>query len=150
VTHVGNILGYSAGYLDLSRLSVLSWLGGDQFRRFAMIAILGLVLSVGITSSLITESYSEASTFSSTSASYVEKAGPSFAERLRTLVRDMRDALRRLPRPIRRVCLVQLFAFMGWFPFLFFATTYIGTFETPGHSRPERERRERRGTEGML
>lgn len=26
-----------------------------------------------------------------------------------------------LPKPIRRVCYVQIFAFMGWFPFLFYS-----------------------------
>ena len=31
-----------------------------------------------------------------------------------------------LPRPIRRVCYVQICAFMGWFPFLFFGTTWMG------------------------
>ena len=31
-----------------------------------------------------------------------------------------------LPRQIRRVCYVQLFAWVGWFPFLFYVTTYVG------------------------
>ncbi len=38
---------------------------------------------------------------------------------------DVWHAIRRLPRSVRRVCLVQLFAFMGWFPFLFYGTTYV-------------------------
>ncbi|KAI9768461.1 MAG: hypothetical protein M1840_004870 [Geoglossum simile] len=32
----------------------------------------------------------------------------------------------RLPPQIRSVCVVQFFAWIGWFPFLFYITTYIG------------------------
>lgn len=57
---------------------------------------------------------------------------------------DIYTSLINLPKPIRRVCYVQLFAFMGWFvpsfvgsaavllileirfPFLFYSTTYMG------------------------
>lgn len=35
-------------------------------------------------------------------------------------------SVRRLPPQIRRVCQVQFFAWIGWFPFLFYITTYIG------------------------
>jgi len=42
------------------------------------------------------------------------------------LFKDIREVLFALPKPIRRVCYVQLAAWMGWFPFLFYATTYMG------------------------
>jgi solute carrier family 45 protein 1/2/4 len=35
-------------------------------------------------------------------------------------------SIRRLPPQIRKVCEVQLCAWIGWFPFLFYVTTYIG------------------------
>jgi solute carrier family 45 protein 1/2/4 len=35
-------------------------------------------------------------------------------------------SIRQLPPQIRRVCEVQIAAWIGWFPFLFYATTYIG------------------------
>ena len=35
-------------------------------------------------------------------------------------------SMRRLPPQIRKVCEVQLFNWIGWFPFLFYLTTYIG------------------------
>lgn len=37
------------------------------------------------------------------------------------VIRNIYVAVTKLPRPIRRVCLVQVFAFMGWFPFLFYS-----------------------------
>ncbi|KAK0529942.1 hypothetical protein OC835_004187 [Tilletia horrida] len=38
-------------------------------------------------------------------------------------------ATRTLPKPLARVCIVQLFAFSAWFPFLFFSTTYVVELE---------------------
>ncbi|KMU76221.1 alpha-glucoside transporter [Coccidioides immitis RMSCC 3703] len=35
-------------------------------------------------------------------------------------------SIKRLPPQIRKVCEVQLCAWVGWFPFLFYSTTYIG------------------------
>jgi solute carrier family 45, member 1/2/4 len=40
--------------------------------------------------------------------------------------KNIKVAIVNLPHPIRRVCYVQFFAFMGWFPFLFYSTTYVG------------------------
>lgn len=148
MTHMGNIIGYSAGYLDLSRLRSLRWLGGDQFRKFAFIALIGMVISVAVTCLCIEEETTETSTFSS--ANMLHKPRPSAAARLKAITKDIWDSIRRLPRPIRRVCVVQIFAFMGWFPFLFYATTWIATFEERGTSQNLVERRERKGTQGML
>lgn len=163
----GNILGYAAGWLDLSRLSILRPLGGDQFRKFAIIALVGLVLSVTITCVFVKEggeedgdeyehqhdAQAQGSTFSSSAtpkATGVDDERPSMLKALGTALQSIWTAIKRLPRPIRRVCLVQLFAFNGWFPFLFYSTTWIGTFEPRGTSRKMQEARERRGTEGML
>jgi len=35
-------------------------------------------------------------------------------------------ALRKLPAELQRICNVQFFAWMGWFPFLFYSTTWVG------------------------
>lgn len=150
--HVGNILGYGAGYLDLSHIAALSWLGGDQFRKFAFVSLVGLLVSVGITCFFINErSLQEGeSTFSSSARSQKNKHAPSVFAILKRSAQDVWSATRRLPRPIRRVCMVQLVAWLGWFPFLFYATTWIGTFEKTGGGVKEREKRERKGNEGML
>lgn len=155
--------------MNLSRLAFLQPLGGDQFRKFAVIALVGLVLCVGITCTFVQEGNLEGhsaqdqgqaqqqqgSTFSS--SANPKHTGDEDSERNRSLLTALRvslssiwSTLKTLPRPIRRVCLVQLFAFQGWFPFLFYATTWIGTFEPRGTGRTRREERERRGTEGML
>ncbi|KAI9066740.1 MFS general substrate transporter [Trametes sanguinea] len=45
---------------------------------------------------------------------------------MREVFKGIYTTILSLPKPIRRVCYVQVFAFMGWFPFLFYSTTYIG------------------------
>ncbi len=58
----------------------------------------------------------------------------------KSTVDDVWHAIRRLPRSVRRVCLVQLFAFMGWFPFLFYSTTYV--VQIAQYERMQKRRRE--------
>jgi len=47
------------------------------------------------------------------------------SRKLRDIVGTIYDAARHLPKPVRRVCIVQIAAFMGWFPYLFYSTTYV-------------------------
>lgn len=150
MVHLGNILGYGAGYLNLSHVAALHWLGGDQFRKFAFVSLLGLSVSVGITCTFIQEHSPEEEESTFSSPHHGTKAQPSVWQILKRTTSDVTSAIRRLPRPIRRVCMVQLVAWMGWFPFLFYATTWIGTFEKTGGGVKEREKRERKGNEGML
>ncbi|THH12545.1 hypothetical protein EW146_g7599 [Bondarzewia mesenterica] len=112
MTHAGNIVGFGFGFLPLASMPVLRLLGGDQFRKFCVVALLILVATVWITCFTQPEK-----------------------ERLRThkskgklgdITNNIYNAITNLPQPVRRVCYVQVFAFMGWFPFLFYATTYVG------------------------
>ena len=38
---------------------------------------------------------------------------------------DITTNIWNLPKPIRRICNVQFFAWIGWFPFLFYSTTWV-------------------------
>ncbi|KAH7369971.1 sucrose transporter [Rhexocercosporidium sp. MPI-PUGE-AT-0058] len=35
------------------------------------------------------------------------------------------QSMKRMPKPVRKICLIQCFSWMGWFPFLMYYTTYI-------------------------
>lgn len=113
MTNAGNIIGYGFGFLPLAQLPIIRLLGGDQFRKFCIICIVILVTTVVITC-----------------VCHEEEERPARSQRTQGRARDVYDNIRtamfNLPRPIRRVCYVQLFAFMGWFPFLFYSTTYVG------------------------
>ncbi|KAL0949413.1 hypothetical protein HGRIS_009474 [Hohenbuehelia grisea] len=113
MTHAGNIVGYGFGFLPLADLPLIRLLGGDQFRKFCIVSLVLLTVSVAITCVYHEEEERP-------------QAYRSQHSKLSELLSNIRTAVVNLPRPIRRVCVVQIFAFMGWFPFLFYATTYIG------------------------
>ncbi|KAJ7682661.1 hypothetical protein DFH06DRAFT_972053 [Mycena polygramma] len=112
MTNAGNIIGYGFGFLPLAQLPLIRLLGGNQFRKFCVICIVILTLTVWITCYC-----------------HEEQERPEVHKRKsrgNEVLQNIKTAIINLPRPIRRVCYVQLFAFMGWFPFLFYATTYMG------------------------
>lgn len=123
MTHAGNVVGYFCGWVDLASWKGLRWLGGGQFRRFAMVSLLAMISCVSVTISLISESPVD----SRFSHHHHERDSicTSTWRKAKDTLQDVWHAIRRLPRSVRRVCLVQLFAFMGWFPFLFYGTTYV-------------------------
>ncbi|KAJ6539477.1 hypothetical protein B0H19DRAFT_361430 [Mycena capillaripes] len=111
MTNAGNIIGYGFGFLPLAGLPVIRLLGGSQFRKFCIIVIVILTITVWITCYCHEEEERP--------AVHRQRGGSE-------VLLNIRTAIVNLPRPIRRVCYVQLFAFMGWFPFLFYSTTYMG------------------------
>ncbi|KAF9268105.1 MFS general substrate transporter [Marasmius fiardii PR-910] len=113
MTHAGNIIGFGFGFLPLEKLPLIRLLGGTQFRKFCVICIIILVITVWMTCAFHEEE-------ERTNGGSV---GPS---KFREVLSNIHTAIISLPRPIRRVCYVQFFAFMGWFPFLFYSTTYMG------------------------
>ncbi|GBE79661.1 major facilitator superfamily domain-containing protein [Sparassis latifolia] len=111
--NAGNIVGYGFGFLPLANMPILRLLGGDQFRKFCVVSMAILVLTVWITCFTQEEKERE--------EHRIDKGN-----KLRDVLANIYAAMISLPKPIRRVCYVQLFAFMGWFPFLFYSTTYVG------------------------
>ncbi|KAF5387983.1 hypothetical protein D9615_000522 [Tricholomella constricta] len=114
MTNAGNIVGFGFGFLPLAKLPIIRLLGGDQFRKFCVICIVILVITVWITCYCHEE----------------QARQPMHQRNNRSKFKDVlmgiQSAIVTLPKPVRRVCFVQLFAFMGWFPFLFYSTTYMG------------------------
>lgn len=123
MTHAGNVVGYFCGWVDLASWKGLRWLGGGQFRRFAMINLLAMISCVSVTISAIAETPADAR-FSIGGRERRGWEGEVWGT-VKETGRDVWHAIKRLPRSVRRICLVQLFAFMGWFPFLFYSTTYV-------------------------
>lgn len=116
MTHLGNIGGYAAGYCDLSSWKATAWIGGGQFRKCAVLSVVGATICSLITCIAIQENPREDSEGS---------VADGLTAKIREAVHHIWQTIRRLPRPVRRICLVQLFAFMAWFPFLFYATEWV-------------------------
>lgn len=113
MTGVGNICGFIFGYIDLP--NILPFLGKTRFQILCAIAslLLGITLLI--------------------SCSYIKERDPrldsppaSSSLGLVSFFEQVFKAIRHLPPQIAKVCEVQLAAWIGWFPFLYYATTYIG------------------------
>ncbi|KAH6622398.1 major facilitator superfamily domain-containing protein [Boeremia exigua] len=109
---VGSLVGYGAGAVKLE--SVFGTLLGDtQFKQLTVFAAFCLCLTVGLTSWAVTERV---------------LIGHDGEEKLSTtkVLTDLAKSTFDLPATIRTICYVQFWAWIGWFPFLFYSTTWVG------------------------
>lgn len=112
MTHAGNIVGYTIGWQDLDKWPILKPLGTGQFRKVCLLTIVILSITVGITCL--------------TQHEVAREPNLNGRGRFRDVINNITKAIYQLPKPIKRVCVVQIFAFMGWFPFLFYSTVWVG------------------------
>jgi solute carrier family 45, member 1/2/4 len=113
ITGVGNIIGYVAGYLDLPKY--VWFFGNTQFKVLCVIACLALGSTVTLSIGTIRER--DAS---------LEEAPANNKGGLLTFFKQVIRSIRRLPPQTRKVCEVQFFAWIGFFPQLFYSSSYIG------------------------
>ncbi|EHL01164.1 putative General alpha-glucoside permease [Glarea lozoyensis 74030] len=113
IVGVGNIVGYIAGYLELPKY--LGFLN-TQFKALCVIASICLASTVAI--SVLT--VKERDPRLQPKAAKDSKAG------LIHFFRTVFVSVRRLPPQTRKVCEVQFFAWIGFFPQLFYSSSYIG------------------------
>ncbi|KAJ5966283.1 Sucrose transporter [Penicillium waksmanii] len=113
LTGVGNILGFVSGYTELPKY--LPFLGNTQFQILCVIASVSLTVTLGASCIYIRERDPRLEGPPSTS----ELGVVSF---FRHVFKSIRD----LPPQISQICKVQVAAWVGWFPFLYYSTTYIG------------------------
>ncbi|KAJ2739376.1 hypothetical protein GGI20_006117, partial [Coemansia sp. BCRC 34301] len=116
----GNVAGYFMGFLDLAHL--LPFLGSTHMQVLTTIASLALVATVSITCYFTTETpLARLSAFSSDNSS-LRAIGAVFT------------SIHSLPAAIKGVCRIQLFSWIGWFPFLFYGTTYVAHLYVAAHT----------------
>lgn len=113
VQGVGNIVGYLFGFINLPK--VFPFLGGTQFKVLCAIASILMLLTSGISCATVQERDPRLE-------------GEPMEQNLSIIAffRSLYHSVRRLPPQIKKVCAVQFAAWIGWFPFLFYITTYIG------------------------
>ncbi|KAL4926953.1 putative sucrose transporter [Aspergillus undulatus] len=110
---VGQLIGYVFGSLDI--VSIFGTTFGDtQFKQMTVIAALALLAAVAVTS------YSVKERILITARGSDEKAGA--FQVLSQLFKTTMD----LPPRIQAICWAQFWAWIGWFPFLFYSTTWVG------------------------
>ncbi|KAJ1652354.1 hypothetical protein IWQ61_007289 [Dispira simplex] len=116
MTGIGNVLGYLMGYTDL--MTWFPWFGDTQLKVLSVLAIGFLAMTVTLTCYFVQEV-----PLKSLSRHTLLDSGASPWRTLSTIMTSMRN----LPGPIRKVCHIQFFSWIGWFPFLIYSTTYVAS-----------------------
>lgn len=115
LTGVGNIIGYIAGYVNLPQ--ILWWLGNTQFKDLCAIASLALGSTVLMSCLLIKERNPQ---LDEPNARNRKQSG------VFSFFIGLFASMKRLPPQIKKVCVVQFCAWVGFFPMLFYTSSYIG------------------------
>ncbi|KAL9601713.1 MAG: hypothetical protein Q9219_002324 [cf. Caloplaca sp. 3 TL-2023] len=110
---VGSVLGYLSGYVNLPK--IMPFFGNTQFKVLSVITCIALGGTVFISCLCITERDPRH-----------DPPPPTEQTGIIAFFKQIYRSARRLSPQIRKVCEVQFFNWIGWFPFLFYITTYIG------------------------
>ncbi|KAI8973613.1 major facilitator superfamily domain-containing protein [Mycotypha africana] len=111
MSNTAMVIGYFVGFVDL--VKYLPWLGDSQVKVFCIVAIVVFVLTLGITCVTTKEKTVE------------RKDDAELNQPWYSTFYYIWRAFRFLPRPIQTLCNTQFFAWMGWFPFLFYSTQWV-------------------------
>lgn len=106
------MIGYGAGAIDLIPLLGTA-LGDTQFKQLTVIATFIMLGSTALTCWAVTERVLVASK-------------PAEHQGRFKVFRQIYSTLRHLPPRVQAICWAQFWAWIGWFPFLFYSTTWIG------------------------
>lgn len=121
---IGHLVGYAAGTLDLVGIFGKS-MGETQFKKLVILAVLMLLLTVGITSWAVTERV------------LVKGRGTENKSSPITIAKKIISTTANLPPRIQAICWAQFWAWIGWFPFLFYSSTWVGEtyfrYDTPAN-----------------
>ncbi|KAI1104641.1 hypothetical protein F4804DRAFT_332050 [Jackrogersella minutella] len=145
---VGNIIGYIAGGINLPKY--LWFFGGTQFKDLCAIASIALCSTIVLSTVLVPERNPQLD-----GRPAPERVG------LVSFFVKIFASIKRLPPQISKVCVVQFAAWVGFFPMLFYTSSYIGEIyvqpflEENPHMTPEEldelyERATRVGTFALL
>ncbi|PHH50356.1 General alpha-glucoside permease [Ceratocystis fimbriata CBS 114723] len=109
---IGHVIGYAAGAIDLVNIFGTT-LGDTQFKQLVSLAILFVLFSSSVSCWAVTER--------------ILLPRPHTANENRFgVVHQIWDTLLNLPPRIQAICWAQFWAWIGWFPFQFYSTTWVG------------------------
>ncbi|GAA5803675.1 hypothetical protein HPULCUR_009158 [Helicostylum pulchrum] len=119
------VIGYFVGFVDL--VKYLPWIGNSQVKVFCNVAIVVFLITLAITCVTTKEKVND------------KKEDLDINQPWYSTFFYIWRAFRFLPRPIQTLCNTQFFAWMGWFPFLFYSTQWVSDiyFATHLSSEPE-------------
>ncbi|KAJ2914560.1 hypothetical protein MD484_g5815, partial [Candolleomyces efflorescens] len=113
---VGSVVGFFVGNVDLTR--VFPFLGGTQLEVLSVVVSFMLLAGHVVMAGLVKERI----LLKSNNSSQKSTKANAFIQELKDIWSNMLT----LPWVIRQICLVQFFAWIAWFPVLFYSTLYVG------------------------
>ncbi|KAH8648269.1 hypothetical protein BGZ60DRAFT_344968, partial [Tricladium varicosporioides] len=105
---IGSTIGYACALLEMP-----TWIENSQFQGLCLLASILLGTTVAITSIMIEERPVDTGDLNSHALSVLE------------IWTDIYRIARILPPIIKKVCLIQFFSWLAWFPFLFNIVIYL-------------------------
>lgn len=120
MSSIGHVIGYSSGAIDLVGL-LGTTLGNTQFKQLTVIAALTILTTSSITCWSVTERILVSSSSSSASAGATTRRGGLFK-----VFRRIWSTVLNLPPRVSAICQTQFWSWIGWFPFMFYNTTWVG------------------------
>lgn len=112
MSSIGHMLGYGAGAVNLVDIFGTT-LGDTQFKQLTVISTIFILLTTAITCWAVTERV-------------LVSSKPTKHEGRFKIFRQIYTTLLNLPPRIQAICWAQFWAWIGWFPFLFYSTTWVG------------------------
>jgi solute carrier family 45, member 1/2/4 len=110
---IGHLVGYAAGTIDLVGIFGTT-LGNSQFKQLAIISGCTLLFTNGVTSWAVTERVLISTRDSDAKVGAIK------------IFRQIITTTLQLPPRIQSICWAQFWAWIGWFPFLFYSSTWVG------------------------
>ncbi|KAL7789447.1 major facilitator superfamily domain-containing protein [Trichoderma ceciliae] len=127
---IGHMIGYGAGSVDLVGLFGAA-LGDTQFKQLTVIAAMAILGTTCVTCWAVTErvlvmppSGSGSSSGSGSGSGSSARKPPD--ESPGNVFRQILSTLQTLPPRVQAICWAQFWSWIGWFPFLFYSTTWVG------------------------
>lgn len=109
---IGHLAEYIAGAVDLVGIFGTTF-GDSQFKQLSILAIIAMVGSNALTCFAVTERVLVSTQTSNHAGSF-------------KVLRQIWTTVLHLPPRIRAICWAQFWSWIGWFPFLFYGTTWVG------------------------
>ncbi|KAL2685266.1 hypothetical protein Neosp_006363 [[Neocosmospora] mangrovei] len=126
---IGHMIAYGAGAVDLVQIFGTT-LGSTQFKQLTVISTVSILASTALTCWAVTERI-------------LISSKPAQHQGRFKVFRQIYSTLLNLPPRIQSICWAQFWAWIGWFPFLFYSTTWVGEtyfrYDVPADARKTKD-----------
>ncbi|KAI9886802.1 MAG: hypothetical protein M1823_001372 [Watsoniomyces obsoletus] len=110
---VGHLLSYGTGTMNLVRMFGTT-LGGEQFKQVCVISAAVLLTAVGITSYSVQERV------------LIARRDADAGGGAWKVISQILSTTWNMPKRMKAICWIQFWSWIGWFPFLFYSSTWVG------------------------